>query len=66
MAKTSALIPLAPLGSLALNTNTHAMVASSSLSLASSGVSDGGKEVVMGYSEARYNRFILFDTGATL
>jgi hypothetical protein len=34
--------------------------------LARSGASDGGKEVVMGYSEARYNRFILFDTGATL
>jgi hypothetical protein len=66
MAKTSALMPLAPLGSLALNTKTQAMEASSSLSGTSAGTSDGGKEVVMGYSEARYNRFILFDTGDTL
>jgi hypothetical protein len=66
MANTSALMPLAPLGSLALKTKTQAREASSSLSVAASGASDGGKEVVMGYSEARYNRFILFDTGDTL
>jgi hypothetical protein len=66
MAKTSALMPLAPLGSLALNTKTQAMLASSSPSRASSGRSVGGNFVVMSYSEARYNLFILFDTGDPL
>jgi hypothetical protein len=66
MAKTSALMPLDPLGSDELNTNTQAMLASSSPSRVSSGSSDGGNGVVMGYIEARYNRFILFDTGDTL
>ena len=35
------------------------------LAIASVGRSDGGNVVVMSYSEARYNRFILFDTGDT-